>query len=127
MTPLVPVSCGELIDKITILELKVARLPSPDAVANATRELAALRQAAAALPASAALDGLQQELLAVNRQLWDIEDAIRGKEAHQCFDAAFIELARAVYRTNDERARVKRAINLLLGSGLVEEKHYVRY
>ncbi len=127
MTPMphVPVSWGELIDKITILEIKVERLRQPDAVANARRELALLL-AALAEP-DAELDRLRRELGAVNRELWDIEDRIREKEARQSFDADFIALARLVYRSNDERARIKRAINLLLRSAIIEEKQYVQY
>ena len=73
------------------------------------------------------LAALRGELAAVNRRLWDIEDDIRRKEASRTFDAEFIELARAVYRNNDERSRIKRAINELLGSGIIEEKQYVGY
>ena len=129
MTPSVPVSWGELIDKITILEIKVERLRAPAALANAgarTRRCCAAcwRSWRSAPPGLAALRG---ELAAVNRRLWDIEDAIRRKEASQTFDADFIELARAVYRTNDERSRIKRAINELLGSDIIEEKQYVGY
>ena len=128
MTPRVPVSWGELIDKITILEIKVERLRAPAALANAAHELALLRGVLAELadapPGLAALHG---ELAAVNRRLWDIEDEIRRKEAAQAFDAGFIELARAVYRGNDERSRIKRAINELLGSDIIEEKQYVGY
>ena len=124
MTPLIPVSCGELIDKLTILQIKIERLESPGALANVRRELAALRQVAVPLPASVELDRLTGALLAVNRQLWDVEDSLRDKEARQLFDAAFVEQARAVYRLNDERARIKREINRLLGSDLVEEKQY---
>ena len=123
--PLVPVSWGELIDKITILEIKVERLRQPDAVANARRELALLL--AALGPEDADLDRLRGELGAVNRGLWDIEDRIREKEALQSFDSDFIALARAVYRSNDERARIKREINLKLRSAIIEEKQYVQY
>jgi hypothetical protein len=126
--PCVPVSWGELVDKHSILEIKIERLRDPAAVANARRELAPLQAALAGLaPPPAALAGLRSALHAVNLRLWDIEDAIRAKEAEHSFDAAFIELARGVYRTNDERSRIKREINLLLGSGIVEEKQYVRY
>ena len=126
--PRVPVSWGELVDKKTILEIKVERLRDPQAVANARRELAPLAAALAALaPPPAALAGLEAALREVNRRLWDIEDAIRQKEAARAFDGAFIELARSVYRSNDERARIKREINLLLRSGIVEEKQYARY
>ncbi len=126
--PHVPVSWGELVDKKTILEIKVARLHAPEAVANARRELAALAACMEALaPRPDGLDALEAALRDVNRRLWDIEDAIRRKEAQQAFDAAFIALARGVYRSNDERARLKRAINLLLRSGIVEEKQYAPY
>lgn len=122
--PRVPVSWGELIDKITILEIKTERLTDPTALANVKRELALLL---AALPAIDGLAPLRQELAAINRRLWDIEDAIRAKESKQSFDDEFVALARSVYRTNDERARIKRDINLLLQSPLIEEKHYVQY
>jgi hypothetical protein len=123
--PCIPVSWGELIDKITILEIRLERLGAPGAIANVQQELALLREA---LPEpSAGLQRLRAELLAVNRRLWDIEDAIRRKEAASAFDAGFIELARSVYRTNDERTRIKREINALLQSDLVEEKHYASY
>jgi hypothetical protein len=124
----VPVSWGELIDKITILEIKAERLRVPAALANVAHELGLLRDVLADLadapPGLAALHG---ELVAVNRRLWDIENDIRRKEAEQAFDAGFIELARAVYRSNDERSRIKRAINELLGSDIIEEKQYVGY
>jgi len=126
MTPCVPISWGELIDKITILEIKLERLSAPAARANVAHELDLLRAVLAGLaetpPGLAALRG---RLAAANRLLWDVEDAIRRKEAVQAFDAGFIELARSVYRGNDERARIKRAINELMGSELVEEKQYV--
>jgi len=127
MTPMphVPVSWGELLDKITILEIKVERLRQPDAVANAKHELALLL--AALGQTDAELDRLRGALGAVNRSLWDIEDRIRQKEARHEFDADFIALARAVYRSNDERARIKREINLKLRSAIIEEKQYVQY
>jgi hypothetical protein len=125
MTPRAPVSWGELIDKITILEIKAERLRAPAAQANAAHELALLREVLTVAPAG--LAALRTELAAVNRRLWDIEDDIRRKEAAQAFDAEFIALARAVYRNNDERSRLKRAINQLLGSGIIEEKQYVGY
>jgi Family of unknown function (DUF6165) len=126
MTPRVPVSWGELIDKITILEIKVERLRAPAARANAQHELALLR-AELSPDAPAGLAALQAELSVVNRRLWDVEDDIRRKEASQAFDAAFIALARAIYRNNDQRSRIKRLINELLGSGIIEEKQYVGY
>jgi hypothetical protein len=121
----VPVSWGELIDKITILEIKSERLSKPAALANATHELALLRAVAgelAEVPTGLAV--LRGQLAGVNRRLWDIEDEILRKEAAQAFDAEFIELARAVYRNNGERSRIKRAINQLLGSEIIEEKQY---
>ncbi|HEY7577603.1 MAG TPA: DUF6165 family protein [Acetobacteraceae bacterium] len=126
VTPRVPVSWGELLDKITILEIKVERLSAPAARRNAAHELALLRAELAAdvPPGLAALRG---ELAAVNRRLWEVEDAIRRKEAARVFDPEFIELARAVYHGNDERSRIKRAINELLGSEIIEEKQYVGY
>ena len=126
--PHVPVSWGELVDKKTILEIKAERLRAPQAQANARRELALLAAAMDALePRPTGLDDLQAALREVNRRLWDLEDAIRGKEARQTFDAAFIDAARGIYRTNDERARLKREINTLLRSGIVEEKQYESY
>jgi hypothetical protein len=127
VTPRVPISWGELIDKITILEIKVERLQSP-AVTNAAHELALLRGVLAELAeAPPGLAALRSELAQVNRRLWDVEDAIRRKEAARAFDGAFIELARAVYRCNDGRSRIKRAINELTGSEIIEEKQYVGY
>jgi hypothetical protein len=124
-SPVIPVSWGELLDKIAILEIKAARLRAPDAVANAERELALLRAAAGALPPETA--PLRSALLAVNTRLWRIEDAIRAKEAAGDFGPEFIALARAVYRENDERGRIKQALNRLLQSALVEEKQYSAY
>jgi hypothetical protein len=128
MIPNVPVSCGELIDKITILEIKAERLRAAAARENAGRELArllAVLDSLSDLPAR--LSALRENLGAVNRRLWDIEDNIRQKEAVQSFDAGFVELARAVYVTNDERGRIKREIDELLQSGIVEEKQYAPY
>ena len=126
--PTVPVSWGELIDKITILEIKEQRLTSPAAVANVRNELAVLLRALAGLgSAPAALEGLKRELKAINEALWDIENRTRAKEAAKTFDAEFIELTRSVYLNNDKRAGIKRRINELLNSGLIEEKQYTSY
>jgi post-segregation antitoxin (ccd killing protein) len=126
--PTIEVSWGELIDKITILEIKEQRLTSPAAVANVRKELAALIRALAGLdPAPAALDGLKQDLKALNETLWDIENRTRAKEAAKTFDQEFIELTRSVYLNNDKRAGIKRRINELLNSGLIEEKQYTSY
>jgi hypothetical protein len=123
-----PVSFGELIDKVTILEIKSERMHDAAKLANVRRELDLLRGTWAAHPASAtAIDDLQAALKQVNERLWVIEDDIRIKEKQQAFDAEFIRLARSVYFENDERAKIKRAINERLGSTLVEEKSYQDY
>jgi hypothetical protein len=117
-----------LIDKITILEIKAARLGDASALANVRTELARLAEIAGPpLAAHAALAALRDRLRAVNAALWEVEDAIRDKEAAHAFDAQFIALARAVYRHNDARAAIKREINLLAGSEIVEEKSYKDY
>ncbi len=124
----VPVSFGELLDKIAILAIKSERIAEPEKRANVRRELDALVATWAAHPASARDIGeLRRRLREVNERLWDIEDAIREKEHAQAFDADFIRLARSVYFENDERARIKREINVALGSALVEEKSYRPY
>jgi hypothetical protein len=123
--PHVPTSWGELLDKITILEIKVAQLPTETGRANAQRELTLLEQIAA--PVLAQTASLTAKLKTLNQTLWEIEDRIREHERAKNFDAAFIALARSVYHTNDERGRVKREINLALDSGLVEEKSYEPY
>jgi hypothetical protein len=121
---MIPVSWGELLDKISILEIKVNRLYSADARANAARELALLHRAAGSPPGVAEL---RFALLAVNTRLWWIEDQIRRKEAEADFGPAFVALARSVYRENDERGRIKQALNRVLHSPLVEEKQYPAY
>lgn len=125
--PMVALSWGEVIDKITILEIKRQRLSSVDAIANVERELAALNKVVADASVPAALVELKMALKAINEILWDIENQIRAKEAQSTFDSAFVELARAVYINNDQRAKLKRAINELLNSELVEEKQYTTY
>ena len=126
---LVPVSIGELVDKVTILELKRDRIGDAAKRANVLAELAALEAILAPLlaaaPAGAA--ALMDRLREVNATLWDVEDELRDCERQGEFGPRFVELARSVYVTNDERARVKREINLLLGSRLVEEKSYAEY
>ena len=124
--PLVPVSWGELIDKITILEIKHKRL-SGEAKANAAKELALLQDVARPIWNDSEIRELAGRLHTVNEALWEIEDRIRGKEAAGVFDTEFVELARSVYRTNDARAQIKRQINMLLGSALIEEKRYRPY
>jgi len=123
-----PVSYGELIDKITILEIKSRRIADPAKLANVRNELDLLNATWANDAASQTdIADERAHLLAVNELLWDIEDRIRLKERAQAFDQEFIELARAVYFRNDERAAFKREINLKLGSQLVEEKSYQDY
>jgi len=123
-----PVSYGELIDKITILEIKSRRIADPAKLANVRTELDLLNAIWAAHAASQTdIRDERARLLAVNEALWEIEDEIRLKEKAQAFDAGFVELARSVYFRNDERAAVKREINLKLGSQLVEEKSYQDY
>lgn len=124
----VPVSFGELLDKIAILEIKSERMTDPAKLANVRRELAALDDTWAAHPAARVdISDLRARLKQINEALWDIEDDIRAKERAREFDDEFIRLARAVYVTNDERARVKKDINLKLGSAYVEEKSYADY
>ena len=124
-SPTVLVSWGELLDKITILEIKTHRLCAVDARANAGHELALLRRAAP--PPEPSMDMLRWALLAVNTRLWRIEDKIREKEASGDFGLGFVALARAVYHENDERSRIKAALNQLLQSPIVEEKQYPTY
>jgi hypothetical protein len=125
---LVPISPGELIDKITILEIKSQRMTDPAKLHNVRTELALLNDTWRASPYSATdIAAEWAALREVNAKLWDIEDRIRDKERDRAFDDVFIELARAVYVTNDERATVKKSINSKLGSTLVEEKSYADY
>ncbi len=124
----VDVSVGELIDKITILEIKAARLGDPAQLSNVKNELKSLVAARdAALPPSAELTELSLLLKRINERLWCIEDDIRDRERAKDFGPRFIELARSVYVCNDERAALKRRINELLGSRIVEEKSYAPY
>jgi hypothetical protein len=124
----VPVSFGELIDKITILEIKAAQIRDAAKLANVRNELDALNQTWSSNAASRTdISDARGRLKNVNEDLWVIEDRIRLKEKAQSFDAEFIELARSVYFRNDERAAIKREINQTLGSRLVEEKSYENY
>ena len=125
---LVPLSPGELLDKITILRIKVARIQEAAKLANVKLELSLLEQTwkdSGAAAHDVALD--ERALENVNERLWDIEDRIPDKEARQTIDREFIELARAVYICNDERAAIKKRINVQLGSRIVEEKSYKQY
>ncbi len=126
MPLLVPISVGELFDKISILELKEAAIADPARRGNVARERAALDAVRRREVAStAALEALYAELCAVNRQLWEVEDGLRAHERDGAFDDRFVALARSVYRENDRRARIKRRINELTGSDIVEEKSYI--
>ncbi|WP_106002882.1 DUF6165 family protein [Magnetospirillum gryphiswaldense] len=128
MSVLVPVSWGEVIDKITILEIKAERLSDAGKLANVTRELDELVSVREReFPNHADLAKLAAELKAINEKLWVVEDDLRDLERAKDFGPRFVELARAVYYTNDERAAVKRKVNDLLGSTLVEEKSYAPY
>ncbi len=124
----VEMSLGDVVDRVTILRIKSVRIPDPAKVANVRRELAVLVDgwAAAGLPPMESLDEWAG-LRTVNEQLWDVEDALRDHERDQDFGAEFVRLARSVYHLNDRRAARKRAINLALGSSLVEEKSYADY
>jgi hypothetical protein len=125
---LVPTAPGELIDKLTILRLKEDRISDAAKVANVRIEMAALMNTADAhIPPSAELTALWADLYAINGDLWVIEDDIRDCEKAKDFGENFTRLARAVYITNDRRADVKKKINLLLGSTLIEEKSYADY
>jgi hypothetical protein len=124
----VPISPGELLDKITILRIKSQRMSDPGKISNVRRELRGLEETwGASAYAKINIETDIDALLRVNERLWDIEDDIRGKERAQAFDAEFIRLARAVYFENDERAAIKRRINAALGSSIVEEKSYSEY
>jgi len=124
----VPISPGELLDKITILRIKSERMSDAGKLANVRHELALLERTwSAAVPPTANVRADEQALAAVNARLWDIEDEIRVLERRQQFDAAFIKLARSVYIENDERAAIKKRVNVALGSALIEEKSYQPY
>lgn len=125
---LVPVSFGELLDKISILQIKSERISDEAKLANIRTELSELEKTWMAHPAGVKdIARLRAELKAVNERLWDIEDNIRLQDKAQAFDDHFVELARSVYQQNDERARIKKDINLALGSRYVEEKSYKDY
>ena len=125
---LVPVAYGDLLDKIAILQIKSERIADPGKLANVRNELAALEATWMAHPAAAGdVARLRAELKAVNERRWAIEDDIRLKEKAQAFDDEFVRLARSVYFENDTRARIKKDINLALGSSYVEEKSYQDY
>ena len=122
------IGAGELIDKITILEIKSERITDPDKLKNVRHELAVLSATRDANLLD--IDGLAElalQLKTINKALWEIEDDIRACEAQRDFGARFIELARSVYITNDKRAAVKKQINLLTGAQIIEEKSYTEF
>ena len=124
----VPISHGELIDKLTILQIKAERIENENKRSNVKRELETLEQVSAKhIETSKQLEALTEALKQVNQALWDIEDDIRQCEREKQFGDTFVELARSVYKTNDKRAALKAEINSLLGSELVEEKSYAEY
>jgi hypothetical protein len=125
--PSIQISWGELIDKITILEIKEQRLLSKESIANVRNELAALMNTADRTLARKDVAALKAQLKSINETLWEVEDKIRAKEAAQSFDQEFIQLARSVYINNDRRGDLKRRINMLLNSALGEEKQYTSY
>ena len=124
---LVPISPGELLDKITILRIKAERMHDAAKLANVRLELKLLEQTWREACGETDVARDERALQAVNERLWEIEDRIRDKEARRAFDQEFIELARSVYIENDQRAALKKRINLAFGSRLVEEKSYTDY
>lgn len=125
--PLVPVSVGEMYDKLTILEIKSERIFDAGKLDNINREREALLEVARGLQEPPEFRSVYSELKQVNEALWDIEDQIRLLEREQDFGSEFVKLARSVYITNDRRAELKHRINGLFGSELVEEKSYEDY
>lgn len=126
--PKIPISWGELFDKITILQIKNENLTSQDALKNVEWELKQLQTTLIKnFSQDVEVKQLETELRKINKKLWDIEDRIRDKERTSSFDDEFIQLARSVYITNDERSRIKKRINEAFGSELVEEKSYSDY
>jgi hypothetical protein len=125
---LIPISPGELLDKITILQIKSERIADAAKVANVQTELGMLEKVwNEAVDADDQIRALSSELKSINEALWEIEDDIRDEERNRRFGERFIELARAVYVTNDERANAKKKVNLHLNSSIVEEKSYQDY
>jgi hypothetical protein len=123
-----PVAIGELIDKITILEIKVERFTDAAKRKNVQAELSLLcARRDQVVPRSPRLDALSAQLKSVNERIWELEDSIRDCERRRSFGPDFVAVARSIYRTNDERAAVKRQINIALGSDLIEEKSYAPY
>ena len=126
----IEVSNGEVLDKYSILQIKSERITDPTALNNIRRELESLQPAVDAIrsrESTGTLHSLQDQLLEVNTSLWEVEDVLRGLEKSQDFGPSFVSAARSVYQLNDRRAAVKKEINLLTGSNLIEEKSYEKY
>ena len=127
---LIPVSTGELVDKITILEIKKRKINQPEALKNVSTELELLQDVLNSLNQNFSKEEndknneIKRDLKKINSKLWDVEDALRSYEARQYFGPEFIKLARSVYILNDQRAQLKRSINILCNSSLIEEKSY---
>ena len=122
------ISCGELIDKITILKIKAQHITDPEKLKNVCTELEILQNTCnVCINDYEAIAGLQEKLQEINQALWDIEDAIRVKERKKEFDDEFIQIARSVYITNDQRCMIKKEIDKVLGSRLTEEKSYEEF
>ncbi|MFK5947610.1 MAG: DUF6165 family protein, partial [Methylococcales bacterium] len=125
---LIPISPGELLDKITILEIKSERIESPEKKNNVDKELAMLNDVwSNSVTEDNDIKSMRSDLKTINEKLWDIEDDIRDEERNKCFEARFIELARSVYVVNDQRGDAKKRINVYLKSDIVEEKSYQDY
>ncbi len=126
--PLLPVSWGEVFDKLTILHIKAEKLNDPEKLANVERERTEIEKVVGGIARfPVGLSDLIEQLKSINSELWDVEDGKRDCERKQNFDDAFVQLARKVYFGNDKRAAIKRQINDLLGSAIVEEKSYQSY
>lgn len=121
------ISIGELVDKITILEIKSLKIENKEKLKNVNHELKILNQILSKLDISEDILKTKNELYKINLEMWEIEDKIRVFEKENKFDNEFIELARNVYKTNDNRSRVKKKLNVLLSSDLVEEKEYISF
>jgi len=122
----IDISIGELVDKVTILSIKLEKIKNPEKLKNIKKEYDLLYESMKSAGITKDLEYFKN-LVKVNLRLWDIEDKIRIKEANKAFDDDFIRLARSVYFENDERAEIKKQINLTFGSDLIEEKEYVQY
>ncbi|MDC0178653.1 DUF6165 family protein [Woeseiaceae bacterium] len=125
---LVPISPSELLDKMTILEIKSERIDDTKKVMNVRHELKLLSKVwSDSVTEDKVIENLRQQLKTINEKLWEIEDDVRNEEQQNRFGKKFIELARAVYVTNDKRAQIKKDVNLYLGSEIIEEKSYKDY